>query len=896
MRALSILKEKMINNKYIALVCCLFLYFMLIEITANAFDPPDPCCMAAYPDESPNEDSNIDFWGLGWTFPATVGNQVRLLEHEQCFPINYEVAFKWIYGDEYYCETDRFIWWYDLGGTCTSPGLDEVHYRLKLTDAEQSPGPVNQLTVEDAWDCTGWVKWKTPFEYGTYSLDFTVDDSYCAPAYPEGLQCPVETYTWFDDDPKSKMWEDLYVVKHDIYMHDLALQYDDPDPENRCAALCYYLLPEDDWVADYSMIKVDRTCEVGLPVMGFYLDGLSPFPGYYCDTDAYLWYGYDDKGEPVGEGIYNLEHRIDINPFYDVHSTPVSVSIVDIDMDIGSGCLEEEDEDTGPGAFIFDSIAELTPLTLRGMDEIPCHPDAELTLRVLEGGDKIKIWADSNRTSLLWDPANPGTDGLVVSYNNDDFWNSALGMNIPKYLFLEAVGTSSTMLAGDIELRWAWEADRIYSDIVKLTAVELPPLTCPAVLGASNFRAPGYDPFPAAGGGCTGTSTDPLVCLDKFSENWEPKGGDEDNFAYVTARIIRNCDELGQFIFELEDVSDEPGYCLNAPNPCPVSGEDSSTWKDLQFPPEENPDFTISGTGNSIATSDVTTSSFKVITVKCYDYGAFGKIKVKYKYDGQTAEYQGQEYVPSGPTGRYFTKIPDDDNNNDIWDGAYQDVGPGGSYLPNDDNEGPVGHPSYPGDLLSRYEEYRGFRLGGSAHYNGYIDRQDVFIYDQDNLGQGHFGTLGYQRFYTIISTAFKEEIITKGVETNFKRYQLNFNYGSYHIADVYAIHLLKQTNISLAVGETLGQVNNGARCKIPHDYLINHNAQPYIEDDVISHELGHAVYIYPPSGGGHGHKPTKDCIMDWQIDFIFDPDRTSYCNTATPTDSYICNQNHRLH
>jgi hypothetical protein len=631
--------------------------------------------------------------------------------------------------------------------------------------------------------------------------------------------------------------------------------------------------------------------------------------GNYTPNSALTPYGPNDH--PLPPGKYLFEHRLNYEDFSYIHYIDMDkeVSIVDIDMDIGNGCLAEENEDIGPGAFIFNSIDPLTTLFLYQMNDVSCHPDAMLTLRVIEGGDKIKIWADSSRNTLEWDPANPGVNGLVLSRVNSS-------MTGGEVLFLEAVGTSSTMLAGDITLRWAWEADRIYSDIVKLTAVELPPLSCPAVLGASNFRAPGYDPFPDLGGGevggCDETSLASQVFIENCDVSWMPKGGSVDNTVEITAYEISNC-ITGQFIFELIYVSDEKGYCLNAPNPCPASGEDAADWKDLQFPEQDG--FTL--TGNNIATSDATDLKEATVTVKCYDYGAFGKIKVKFKKDGTGTEYIGKEVVDNVVHySKEYTSIPFDQNTNYIRDGSPQNTGPDNSYSPMDDNDNnPIGA-NVAGDQLTRYEEYRGFMYkdpanpsSPSIHVRTSTTEKDVFIFDKFNQGYGFFDKLEYT-IHRFIGTATPNELeenvapLTYPVggglyvtENDFKKYILDFNRDSFSQNRInYAIYLTILDDQELSYGATILRNDSGARCQIPKLYLETLDPIPYpgVVDRIIAHELGHAVYIFPPNGPpGHGHTDYKFCIMDDGYDpYSSSPD--DYCD-YDGTDNYKCIEKHKL-
>ncbi|MEI6564745.1 MAG: hypothetical protein WCO42_10620, partial [bacterium] len=142
------------------------------------------------------------------------------------------------------------------------------------------------------------------------------------------------------------------------------------------------------------------------------------------------------------------------------------------------------------------------------------------------------------------------------------------------------------------------------------------------------------------------------VVLEKCPATFEPKGGNEDNTVQIKAKVLPDSIK-GRFRFLLHGVSTEPGYCLNAPKIVPGSGEDSASWDDLQFLPGQS-GFTISDSGAETVANNLSDAT---VTVKCFDYGAYGKIMVEFTtQDGGLTcigkEEGGGEGVHKHSTGR----------------------------------------------------------------------------------------------------------------------------------------------------------------------------------------------------------------------------------------------------
>ena len=159
--------------------------------------------------------------------------------------------------------------------------------------------------------------------------------------------------------------------------------------------------------------------------------------------------------------------------------------------------------------------------------------------------------------------------------------------------------------------------------------------------------------------------------------------------------------------FELKEVTSWEGICMNDGN-----GNDF----DLAFAPiwqQENiPSVTLAldATRQTLTASwfDSPSDHFH-IKVICYDYGAYGKLKA----------------TVYGTSSSATMTIPKDLNGNQIADAWRNDEDV--SYDNTADVEtGPSGN-GYPGDGLSVFEEYRGFRVK-TAHKRTDLSAKDVFI------------------------------------------------------------------------------------------------------------------------------------------------------------------------
>ena len=297
---------------------------------------------------------------------------------------------------------------------------------------------------------------------------------------------------------------------------------------------------------------------------------------------------------------------------------------------------EVVDKDDTPPVSGEDDLVSLADLNVYPLT-LPIDASHAVTLDVASGSSKIRIYANEDKSG--------GAISLPITFTDRATMESAT-----YYIEGDVVSDSS----GDVTVTLSYEG---FTDVINLTVFD--------------FR------------------------ISKCPSSFMPKGGDEDNSVQITAEIEPD-DLTGTMKFTLFDVSSEPGFCLNKPASIPGSGEDSSTWKDLQFDDPQT-GFTVSGVNKDVATT--TTEVYtKTVEVNCYDYGAYGDIKAEIQLYGTW--YTAHVEVGTEESAR----IPQDsiESNTKYISVAWEHHG---DYDDDDDTSDDNNHD---GDGLTRYEEYRG--------------------------------------------------------------------------------------------------------------------------------------------------------------------------------------------
>ncbi|MBD3160748.1 MAG: hypothetical protein GF346_01275 [Candidatus Eisenbacteria bacterium] len=240
------------------------------------------------------------------------------------------------------------------------------------------------------------------------------------------------------------------------------------------------------------------------------------------------------------------------------------------------------------------------------------------------------------------------------------------------------------------------------------------------------------------------------VDITKSVPGWWPEFG---NTTTYTARIYWYDPRSGECIFpgppkiiqfDLTDISTEKGYSINR-------GTRDAT--DLHFNHADNSEFTyIGGTTEecdlrdgdhnhwtSLETIDCVSEA--TVTVVSEDHGAFGFIEASasgcrgpWPTSILPREPGGQPTCTLGPA---KTKIPRDDNGNDIEDTWPGDTSNGNSTASWDAEDNPNPACISTGDGLTRYEEWRGAHVQG-AHNRLSTLLKELFVYRENAAWGAH--------------------------------------------------------------------------------------------------------------------------------------------------------------
>jgi hypothetical protein len=221
------------------------------------------------------------------------------------------------------------------------------------------------------------------------------------------------------------------------------------------------------------------------------------------------------------------------------------------------------------------------------------------------------------------------------------------------------------------------------------------------------------------------------VCEIQLTEcppAWLPEGrqygtaaGGKGNSVTFTATLQGGVQ--AKIVFKLENVSSEPGVCINY-------GDESGDSPDLKFIQDgaSNPAAifeTPNADGNEIKTKEKVSSA--TVTVTCYDWGAWGKIKACCLDDeGNECGCTELENIPVDDLPAAGNHIADS------WQPSHA-----GKAATWDDDYYPE-NMERKGDGFTFYEEYRGTMNGTSAMFTTHDrhdpEHKDLFIYDQDGL------------------------------------------------------------------------------------------------------------------------------------------------------------------
>ncbi|MGD8237017.1 MAG: hypothetical protein PVH68_00570 [Armatimonadota bacterium] len=289
----------------------------------------------------------------------------------------------------------------------------------------------------------------------------------------------------------------------------------------------------------------------------------------------------------------------------------------------------------------------------------------------------------------------------------------------------------------------------------------------------------------------------PRVVLepDEGYDTWIPELDEqgEGNTIAVIARIVEPTDVEGVIRFTLQDVSKEPGTCLNHP------AQNADTDPDLKIPTDNNSEeLNVAGDEQSAESKDDVTEARVVIRAK--DWGAYGKLQATARLNlGGT-----QVHVPAihEATGMPYLTLPKDEDDNSVADEWQRRNGVGNTGGEADDDRQPEGRG--PGDGLSLYEEYRGLRIQGQ-HERLDPTIKDLFVYDEHGLVA--------DSYLESVTEPLKVHYVTPDemrMNAGGGARVVNFNNDRYHLVDQHGLHVVRDPgggrhNWGLCHGQVMG-------------------------------------------------------------------------------------------
>lgn len=211
-------------------------------------------------------------------------------------------------------------------------------------------------------------------------------------------------------------------------------------------------------------------------------------------------------------------------------------------------------------------------------------------------------------------------------------------------------------------------------------------------------------------------------------ENWIPKGNDRDaakpgNSLRVKVRVHptgqpdKPSDRKAKMTFFLEDVTKEPGVCLNFPKG--LSDDD-----DLRFLADENPNLQVESSTKAVTREKVNKAE---VVITSFDFASYGRLRVLAEDDKGRAlkvRYKGKENVKLA--------IPKDDLGGRIAD-AWR-IAEGAQGLALDWDEAQISGQTAKGDGMTLLQKYRGLivRVAGANKHQRMKAKEKVhFVIDE---------------------------------------------------------------------------------------------------------------------------------------------------------------------
>ena len=365
-------------------------------------------------------------------------------------------------------------------------------------------------------------------------------------------------------------------------------------------------------------------------------------------------------------------------------------------------------------------------------------------------------------------------------------------------------------------------------------------------------------------------------------DTWVPE---KDGEITVKAKIFP--DSLsGHFTFYIDDSTEYPGYCMNAPFPVPSSGEHSETWNDLRFlnpQPLGSGIAIVSGTEDGEAETTAGPWNEREIVLKANDYAAFGKLRCRAEISTGTGSVFCDAVVQG--TGASYLTIPKDSNDNKVADAA--SVYDSGDVSDDDDRLNGVPANTFEGDALTRFEEYRGFLLADGGHLRTDPEKQDYFLHNEDALDISVFESASHLAVHEVANDGRTPSSVVGYVQTG---YILNFAKTGYGDSQDQRCPTLEDDT----AGSDWSEVTLHARIDLAdiHTGWIGYGRPAGWEAQeiasAVAHELGHSCDLPHHGGGGSpgdAGRKGPECIMRYEcLGLTSAPTPpTAYCTCATP-------------
>jgi len=368
-----------------------------------------------------------------------------------------------------------------------------------------------------------------------------------------------------------------------------------------------------------------------------------------------------------------------------------------------------------------------------------------------------------------------------------------------------------------------------------------------------------------------------VIETPKDYENWQPaaeKTEDKAGPQPITVKVRlhkkgekdKPASQKAQFRFELVDTTKEKGVCLNWP------ADKAQDTYDLRIEQDKNKDLDVKDGKEGQKAETKKNASGAAVTISCFDWGAFARLKVTAILDGGSGS-EVLAYLDSDKS-KHDLEIPKDADDNYIADGWKK-----GGYAEDDEESSPEGDGN-PGDGLTLYEEYRGFMENGT-HIYGDPKKKDLFICNK--IGQ--MAELGISIFEDISGLAVHSKLKPGGRsgpgELDASRI-INLNHTNMaHVVEQHGIFIEKgDAGLTSEAEGTEGYENiNGPpkTCKKVKIGLgmLGGRYSAYRRASTLAHELLHGCSVWHHGGGDMGVRKfqTKTDAAGVKRIFIFNVD-----------------------